>query len=281
MTEQQQKLNRTRTIDSETNRTKENINKVRIWKLIWSPESLSAPSMFLFFSKSLISEQNYFEQNKFNVFTFLKIQFCPILLHPITNLMLCVCVCMCLCMCVCHSQRVPSTASARRRSPSLSSSSVCVGPSFSSSPGSDTWLLVQGPSVQSENLYYQQVGVNNLPLHWDDEVKDTHQLSGELRDGLVSTPQLLSELLHLLQKSLDLHTDAHTHTGWSGFGLCKGSAVQAKPHGGTYLCVAAVGWVSGIRTQSICGQSVLVHVLLLNIHTSHQHTTLKPTHFSR
>lgn len=38
----------------------------------------------------------------------------------------------------------------------------------------------------------------------------TDQLQRQMSDGLISAPQLLSELLHLLQESLNLNT--HTHT---------------------------------------------------------------------
>lgn len=47
-----------------------------------------------------------------------------------------------------------------------------------------------------------------------EEFEATHQLPVELQDGLVSTPQLLPELLHLLQESLHLH--AHVPgAGWN------------------------------------------------------------------
>lgn len=42
---------------------------------------------------------------------------------------------------------------------------------------------------------------------------DTDQLTGELCDGSVAAPQLLSELLHLLQESLHLNTHTYTHKG--------------------------------------------------------------------
>lgn len=103
----------------------------------------------------------------------------------------------------------------------------------------------------------------------------THQLPVELRDGVVSAPQLLSELLHLLQKSLHLH--AHipgTGRNVGNVAEIAGSACrQVERGGGAHLRAAAVGRVAGVRAESVGGQSVLVHVVLLNS----PHTTLERT----
>lgn len=39
----------------------------------------------------------------------------------------------------------------------------------------------------------------------------TNQLQRQMGDGLISTPQLISELLHLLQESLNLNTHPNPH----------------------------------------------------------------------
>lgn len=99
-----------------------------------------------------------------------------------------------------------SVAYERSRSPSCLS--VCNSLPLPWSAGSDIWWLPWEQPVQSENyLLAVDKDVEECHVFW--EVL-TDQLQRQVSDGLISTPQLLSELLHLLQESLNLNTCKHT-----------------------------------------------------------------------
>lgn len=89
----------------------------------------------------------------------------------------------------------------------------------------------------------------------------TDQLQRQVSDGLISTPQLLSELLHLLQESLDLdgrkaHIRPAAHQS-SSF-ACERFAPSERGGESTDLGVRGVGGVFG-------AESVSAYVVVLNI----------------
>lgn len=99
---------------------------------------------------------------------------------------------------------------------SLSATLVCVCRSIRPDVSWQRHLVVTVGTVCSQGKTHSLVNnlLNMMMMMFlilnPDDVRDTDQLQAELCDGSVSAPQLLSELLHLLQESLHLkHTHIH------------------------------------------------------------------------
>lgn len=122
-------------------------------------------------------------------------------------------VCVCLTVCVC-SHSVLSPRRLRGHALSLRHTRLCV------SIHPPRRLLAATPGGRrGDSLLRGKHGcqIERNSVSECDHVRDTDQLHGELCDGSVSAPQLLSELLHLLQESLHLNTHRETQLGlWEG-----------------------------------------------------------------